>query len=78
MSIAKLLEAKGRLFGLYVDRYQEVPLDLWWRTGSRERPRGAASRHRANRVRTVLAVPGGARWLTPIPGNPNRPLREGE
>jgi hypothetical protein len=28
MAIAKLLESKGKLFGLYVDRYQEVPVDL--------------------------------------------------
>jgi hypothetical protein len=28
MSIAKLLENKGRLYGLYVDRFQEVPIDL--------------------------------------------------
>lgn len=28
MAVAKLLESKGKLFGLYVDRYQEVPVDL--------------------------------------------------
>jgi hypothetical protein len=28
MAIAKLLESKGKLFGLYADRYQEVPVDL--------------------------------------------------
>jgi phage terminase small subunit len=28
MAIAKLLESKDKLFGLYIDRYQEVPVDL--------------------------------------------------
>jgi hypothetical protein len=77
MSIAKLLEAKGRLFGLYVDRYQEVPLDL---CGALEAARGRVVNITPPRqpCEDGLAVPGGARWLTPIPGNPNRPLREGE
>jgi Terminase small subunit len=72
MSIAKLLENKGKLFGLYVDRYQEVPLDL----------RGALDRAEA---RVLNMTPIGAsspvaplplpsktaiRWSPRLPGDP--------
>ncbi|HEX7094180.1 MAG TPA: hypothetical protein VF205_10955 [Nitrospiraceae bacterium] len=86
MSIAKLLESKETLFRLYVDRYQEVPLDL----------RGALDRAQA-RVLNVTNVPsngalgpvkslplpsdGAIRWGPKIPGggeDPEAGLADGQ
>jgi hypothetical protein len=68
MSIAKLLENKGKLFGLYVDRYQEIPVDL---RGALERAQRRILDITSASKQIEHASNGGSiEWTTKIPGSP--------
>jgi hypothetical protein len=65
MSVAKLLELKAKLYGLFIDRFQEVPVDL---KGALE----AAERRVLNitPLSSDGVVAGSVRWAPRIPGAP--------
>jgi hypothetical protein len=76
MSVAKLLELKAKLYGLLIDRFQEVPVDL----------RGAllAAERRVIDVTNVTPLPldgalaGSIGWAPRIPGDAEAGSADGE
>lgn len=66
MSVAKLLELKAKLYGLLIDRFQEVPVDL----------KGALEAAQRRVLSTIDITPGAIRWPPHI-GDPERGSADG-